>query len=96
MRTFIKANQSPAPNWQDIYSELLKWLPDLSPCAFSRIETALLAIPKLQLGQSPEIITALKDLPMGLDWIGGARFGPGVKDIVEGIDSWMKRSDLEA
>jgi oxygen-dependent protoporphyrinogen oxidase len=96
LRTFIKANQSPAPNWQDIYSELLKWLPDLSPCAFSLIETALLAIPKLQLGQSPEIITALKDLPMGLDWIGGARFGPGVKDIVEGIDSWMKRSDLEA
>ncbi|MFM8429369.1 MAG: hypothetical protein ACKN95_00005, partial [Holophagaceae bacterium] len=77
LRTFVKINQNSIPRWQDIYSELIKWVPDLSPSNSCHIETASLAIPIMRVGQFPEIVRALEDLPSGLDWIGGARFGPG-------------------
>lgn len=96
LRTFVKINQNSIPRWQDIYSELIKWVPDLSPSNSCHIETASLAIPIMRVGQFPEIVRALEDLPSGLDWIGGARFGPGVKDIVDGIDSWMSTSRMHA
>ena len=28
---------------------------------------------------------AVEGLPKGLDWISNARFGPGVRDVIEGL-----------
>ena len=95
LRTFVKAREGPYPHWNDIYGELIKWLPNLRPCDTCHMEKATHAIPKIKMGQYAEILAALEDLPSGLDWIGGARFGPGVNDIVDGIDYWMRTIRLE-
>jgi hypothetical protein len=31
---------------------------------------------------------AIGGLPVGVDWLSNARFGPGVRDIVEGLETW--------
>jgi oxygen-dependent protoporphyrinogen oxidase len=31
---------------------------------------------------------ALEGLPRGVDWLSNARFGPGVRDILEGLEAW--------
>ncbi len=93
LRTFIKAYSVEKPNWNIIYSELLKWIPDLSPAQYSHIDAAHSGIPKIKIGQLDKINNELKKLPKSIDWIAGARFGPGVKDIVEGIDRWISTTN---
>jgi oxygen-dependent protoporphyrinogen oxidase len=47
------------------------------------------AIPRAEKGHRAKVRTALEGLPSGLHWISNARFGPGVRDVIEGMEGWM-------
>jgi oxygen-dependent protoporphyrinogen oxidase len=34
------------------------------------------------------VTAAVEGLPAGVDWLSNARFGPGVRDILEGLETW--------
>jgi protoporphyrinogen/coproporphyrinogen III oxidase len=74
--------------WAGIFARLRSWIPALDePVAF-RHERAERAIPRPELGHRARVKAALEGLPPGVDWLSNARFGPGVRDILEGLESW--------
>ena len=74
--------------WEGIFARLRSWIPALAePVAF-RHERAERAIPRPELGHRARVKAALEGLPPGVDWLSNARFGPGVRDILEGLESW--------
>ncbi len=74
--------------WEGIFARLKYWIPTLSEAAAVRHERAERAIPRPELGHRARVQTALGGLPVGMDWLSNARFGPGVRDIVEGLETW--------
>jgi protoporphyrinogen/coproporphyrinogen III oxidase len=74
--------------WEGLFTRLRGWIPALGePVAF-RQERAERAIPRPELGHRARVRAALEGLPEGLDWLSNARFGPGVRDILEGLEAW--------
>ncbi len=67
---------------------LKSWVPELSEPMQVREELADRAIPRPEMGHRSHVKTALAGLPAGLDWISNARFGPGVRDVIEGVEAW--------
>jgi oxygen-dependent protoporphyrinogen oxidase len=74
--------------WEGIFARLRSWIPALTEAVAFRHERAERAIPRPELGHRARVNAALEGLPAGLDWLSNARFGPGVRDILEGLESW--------
>lgn len=75
--------------WEGVHARLKHWVPALSEPAAVRHERAERAIPRPELGHRARVRTALAGLPSGVDWLSNARFGPGVRDILEGLETWI-------
>jgi len=74
--------------WEGIFARLRHWIPTLSEAIVVRHERAERAIPRPELGHRARVKAALEGLPVGVDWLSNARFGPGVRDILEGLEGW--------
>ena len=75
--------------WEGVQARLQHWIPTLGAPLAVRHERAERAIPRPELGHRARVQAALAGLPSGLDWLSNARFGPGVRDILEGLESWV-------
>ena len=75
--------------WEGVFARLKHWIPTLSEAAAVRHERAERAIPRPELGHRARIALAMEGLPPGVDWLSNARFGPGVRDILEGLEVWI-------
>lgn len=69
---------------------LKAWQPDLAAPVAVRELQAERAIPRPELGHRARLAQALGGLPEGLDWVSNARFGPGIRDVVEGLEAWAR------
>ncbi|HEU4952652.1 MAG TPA: hypothetical protein VFT46_11930, partial [Holophagaceae bacterium] len=69
---------------------LKAWQPGLAAPVAVRELTAERAIPRPELGHRARLAQALGGLPEGLDWVSNARFGPGIRDVVEGLEAWAR------
>jgi oxygen-dependent protoporphyrinogen oxidase len=76
--------------WEGIFARLKYWIPTLGAAAAVRHERAERAIPRPELGHRARVKAAVDGLPTGVDWLSNARFGPGVRDILEGLEIWIK------
>lgn len=74
--------------WEGVFARLKHWVPTLSEAAAVRHERAERAIPRPELGHRARVKAAVEGLPVGVDWLSNARFGPGVRDILEGLEVW--------
>ncbi len=68
---------------------LKSWIPELGEPLQVREESAERAIPRPEMGHRRRLETALGGLPKGIDWVSNARFGPGVRDVIEGVEEWV-------
>lgn len=75
--------------WEGIQARLQHWVPSLEAASAHRHEVATKAIPRPEMGHRARVQAALEGLPSGLDWLSNARFGPGVRDILEGLEAWV-------
>jgi oxygen-dependent protoporphyrinogen oxidase len=75
--------------WEGVYARLKHWIPTLEAPAAVRHERAERAIPRPELGHRARVKAAVEGLPAGVDWLSNARFGPGVRDILEGLETWV-------
>jgi oxygen-dependent protoporphyrinogen oxidase len=75
--------------WEGVFARLKSWIPTLGNAVAMRHERAEQAIPRPELGHRARVQAALSGLPKGLDWLSNARFGPGVRDILEGLEAWV-------
>ncbi|GLH72170.1 protoporphyrinogen oxidase [Geothrix limicola] len=75
-------------SWEGVYARLKHWIPSLGETVAMRHERADRAIPRPELGHRARVKAAVEGLPAGLDWLSNARFGPGVRDILEGLETW--------
>ena len=76
-------------DWAWTERNLRRWIPALGSAGQTREETSPDAIPRAEKGHRGRVREALAGLPRGLDWISNARFGPGVRDVIEGIEDWI-------
>jgi len=76
-------------SWEGVSARLKHWIPALGEAAAMRHERAERAIPRPELGHRARVKVALEGLPAGVDWLSNARFGPGVRDILEGLEVWI-------
>lgn len=74
--------------WPGVFHELRRWLPELGEAVQVREEACPGAFPLLEPGHGARVARVLEGLPPGLHWLGAARFGPGVPDLVEGVEAW--------
>ncbi len=95
LRSFIGDSalwQDPHPetakDWNWTFDRLKFWVPNLPPPIQTREENSPNAIPRAEIGHRTHVRTALEGLPTGLDWLSNARFGPGVRDVIEGLEEW--------
>lgn len=95
LRSFIGDStlwEDPRPeepkDWAWTEARLKRWLPALAPALQTREELSPNAIPRAEKGHRTRVRTAVEALPKGLDWISNARFGPGVRDVIEGLEDW--------
>ena len=77
-------------HWEGVFSALKTWVPQLEPASAIRALTAENAIPRPELGHRAKLVQALSGLPVGVDWVSNARFGPGVRDVIEGLSAWAE------
>ena len=75
--------------WEGVQTRLRHWVPALSEASAVRHEYAERAIPRPELGHRARVAAGLEALPTGIDWLSNARFGPGVRDILEGLEAWV-------
>ncbi len=75
--------------WEGVFARLKYWVPTLSDALAVRHERAERAIPRPELGHRARVKAAVDGLPTGVDWLSNARFGPGVRDILEGLELWI-------
>jgi protoporphyrinogen/coproporphyrinogen III oxidase len=80
-------------DWAWTERNLRRWVPSLADPSQTREELSPNAIPRAEKGHRRRVRQAVEGLPEGLDWISNARFGPGVRDVVEGIDLWLEGTD---
>ncbi len=91
LRSFIGGAFPTAPELATVpgvLAALRTWVPELGEPSATREERADRAIPRPELGHRARLAQALGGLPAGMDWVSNARFGPGVRDVVEGLEDW--------
>ncbi|WP_341848578.1 protoporphyrinogen/coproporphyrinogen oxidase [Geothrix mesophila] len=74
--------------WPGVFRELRRWLPELDEAVQVREEACPDAFPLLEPGHGTRVARVLEGLPPGLHWLGPARFGPGVANLAEGVETW--------
>jgi protoporphyrinogen/coproporphyrinogen III oxidase len=77
-------------DWAWTERNLKHWIPTLAAPSQTMAEMSLNAIPRAEKGHRGRVRQAVEGLPKGLDWISNARFGPGVRDVIEGIEGWLQ------
>ena len=95
VRTYVGGAYPVAPElgtWPGVFQELQRWLPELSEPVQVREEACPGAFPLLEPGHGTRVAQVLANLPLGLHWLGAARFGPGVPDLAEGIEAWARHT----
>jgi oxygen-dependent protoporphyrinogen oxidase len=75
-------------DWAWTQAQLRRWLPRLSKASQIREEICENAIPRAERGHRALLLAIQEGLPPGLEWLSNARFGPGVRDVIEGIEAW--------
>lgn len=91
LRSFVGGAFPTSPEleaWEGVMTALRQWIPALAEASATREEWAERAIPRPELGHRARLAVALGGLSPGLDWVSNARFGPGVRDVVEGLEGW--------
>ena len=76
------------PSWEWVQGQIRKWVRELPSAADMREDRAHNAIPRPEVGHRARVQTALEALPQGIEWLSNARFGPGVRDVMEGLEAW--------
>jgi oxygen-dependent protoporphyrinogen oxidase len=79
------------PPWEWVQGQIKKWVPDLPAAVDTREDRAHNAIPRAEVGHRARVKTALEAMPAGIEWLSNARFGPGVRDVMEGLEEWIGR-----
>jgi oxygen-dependent protoporphyrinogen oxidase len=77
-------------DWAWTQHRLRHWVPALSDPFQTREEINAQAIPRAETGHRGRVARAVEGLPQGLHWLSNARFGPGVRDVIEGLQPWLK------
>ena len=77
-------------DWAWTEGRLRQWLPAISTPSQTREAPSPNAIPRAELGHRGRVRRALESLPPKLDWVSNARFGPGVRDVIEGLEAWAE------
>lgn len=92
LRTFVGGAFETDPRleaWPGVGAALGHWLPGLPDATAVREERADRAIPRPELGHRARLAQVLEGMPEGVEWVSNARFGPGVRDVVEGLEGWL-------
>jgi protoporphyrinogen/coproporphyrinogen III oxidase len=76
-------------DWAWTEGNLRHWIPALGSPSQAKEEISTNAIPRAEKGHRGRVRQAVQGLPKGLDWISNARFGPGVRDVIEGLEAWL-------
>lgn len=79
-----------AKDWAWTQDRLRHWVPALSAPFQTREEVNANAIPRAELGHRGRVLRAVAGLPGGIHWLSNARFGPGVRDVIEGLEPWLQ------
>jgi oxygen-dependent protoporphyrinogen oxidase len=93
LRTYVGGAFPVAPSlhaWPGVQEELRRWLPELGEALQVREEASPGAFPLLAPGHGGRVARLLDDLPANLHWVGADRFGPGIPDLAEGIETWAE------
>ncbi len=77
-------------DWAWTERNLRHWVPALAAPSQTLEVISINAIPRAEKGHRGRVCQAVEGLPQGLDWISNARFGPGVRDVIEGIEEWLR------
>ena len=77
-------------DWAWTEQNLRRWIPALGAPSQTLEEVSANAIPRAEKGHRGRVRLAVEGLPKGLDWISNARFGPGVRDVIEGLEAWLE------
>jgi len=77
-------------SWPGVWRELRRWLPELGDPVQVREEACPGAFPLLEVGHGSRLTRLLDGLPPNLHWLGASRFGPGIPDIAEGVETWAR------
>jgi len=99
LRTYLGGAYSVAPGletWPGVFQELRRWLPELGEPVQVREESCPGAFPLMEPGHAHRVDRLLKALPQGIHWLGAARFGPGIPDLAEGVESWARTAVISA
>jgi oxygen-dependent protoporphyrinogen oxidase len=94
LRTYVGGAYPVAPDleaWPGMFQELRRWLPELPEAVQVREAACPGAFPLLGPGHRARVASLLQALPPGLHWLGADRFGPGLPDLAEGIETWAQR-----
>lgn len=78
-----------AKDWAWTLGRLRRWVPALSDAFQVREEVSPNAIPRAEKGHRGRVRRAVEGLPQGIHWLSNARFGPGVRDVIEGLEPWL-------
>lgn len=76
--------------WEGLFAAMRRWVPDLAEPSQVREEVAEDAIPRAEMGHRDRIRRTVAGLPAGIDWLSNARLGPGVRDVIEGLETWAE------
>jgi oxygen-dependent protoporphyrinogen oxidase len=82
-------------DWPWTQRNLRRWIPTLSDPSQIQEEQSPRAIPRAEKGHRALVRQAVEGLPEGLHWVSNARFGPGVRDVIEGLEAWLPRVAAE-
>lgn len=82
----VKREERPAWGW--VRGQIRTWIPGLAEAVDTREDRAHRAIPRAEVGHRARVQQALAALPPGVEWLSNARFGPGVRDVMEGLEAW--------
>jgi oxygen-dependent protoporphyrinogen oxidase len=77
-------------DWAWTQDRLRHWVPELSDPFQTREEHSPNAIPRAEMGHRSRVKRSVQGLPQGVHWLSNARFGPGVRDVIEGLEPWLK------
>jgi len=91
VRTYLGGAYPVAPEleaWPGVFAELRRWLPELPEPVQVREEACPGAFPLLEPGHGGRVARLLAALPPRLHWVGAARFGPGIPELAESLETW--------
>ncbi len=82
------AHREERPGWEWVAQQLRRWVPGLGAAAETFEQRAHRAIPRAEKGHRARVRQAVEAMPSGLEWLSNARFGPGVRDVMEALEEW--------